>query len=338
MVSGNSLGSPRETWLRRPTGHPMNRWEERGGGVAVRHLALDLVRLYTFYFPVRKGKYRVMTAALRFAGSPEGELVQCRTADGRDFLVELSSSPGMYDTVYFLGEYERFITRIVSSMVLPGDRCLDVGANYGWYTLLLSHLSGTAGEVHAFEPVPETFRMLRRNFETAGSPPNIVLNNMGVADAPGRASMHVFAGLPNGHSSLSDMGRKDFYAVECELITLDEYLGNRPGPPIRFVKCDAEGGELKVLWGATSLLRQPVPPIWIVEMAQETARPFGYGPNDLLECLREGADYEFYAIDEVRSKVRRINRFADGDIGANVLCVPAGQFRDRLSGVPRARD
>ena len=73
-------------------------------------------------------------------------------------------------------------------------------------------------------------------------------------------------------------------------------------------------------------------------MAQETARPFGYGLNDLLECLREGADYEFYAIDEVRSKVRRIDRFADGDIGANVLCVPAGQYRDRLSGVPCTRD
>ena len=316
----------------------MTQWEKRGGWAALRHTALGLVRLYTFSFPMRKGKYRVMNTALRFAGCPGGEVVRCRTADGRDFLVELSSTPGMYDTVYFLGEYERFITRIVSSMVRPGDRCLDVGANYGWYTLLMSHLCGPAGEVHAFEPVSGTFRMLQRNFETAGSPPNIVLNNMGVADAPGRASMHVFAGLPHGHSSLSAMGRKDSSPVECELTTLDEYLGNRPGSPIRFVKCDVEGAELKVLRGAASLLRQSVPPIWIVEMAQETARPFGYGPNDLLECLREGADYEFYAVDEVRSKVRRIDRFADGDIGANVLCVPAGQFRDRLSGVPRARD
>jgi FkbM family methyltransferase len=316
----------------------MKRWDERGGGAAVRHLALGLARLYTYYFPVRRGKYRVMTAALRFAGSPGGEVVRCKTADVRDFHVELSSSPGMYDTVYFLGEYERFITRIVSSMVRPGDRCIDVGANYGWYTLLMSYRCGNTGEVHAFEPVPRTFRMLRRNFETAGSPRNIVLNNTGVADAPGHASMHVFAGLPHGHSSLSDMGRKDSCAVECELTTLDEYLGNRPGAPIRVVKCDVEGAELKVLQGATSLLRQLDPPIWIIEMARGTARPFGYGLNDLLGCLRNGADYEFYAVDEVRSKVRRIDRFADEDIGANVLCVPAERFRDRLSGVPCTRD
>jgi len=316
----------------------MKRWDKRGGGDAVRHLALGLVRLYTYYFPVRKGKYRVMNAALRFAGRPEGEVVRCRTADGRDFLVELSSSPGMYDTVYFLGEYERFITRIISSMVWPGDRCLDVGANYGWYTLLMSHLSGTAGEVHAFEPVPETFRMLRRNFLTAGSPPNIVLNNMGVADASGRASMHVFAGLPHGHSSLSDMGRKDFCTVECDLTTLDEYLGNRPGAPIHFVKCDVEGAELKVLRGATSLLRQPVPPIWIVEMARETTRPFKYGPNELLALLRQAADYEFYAVDDTLSTVRRMERFAKEDIGANVLCVPAGNYRERLANIPGTRD
>lgn len=294
-------------------------------------MALDLVRLYTYYFPLRKGKYRVMNGALWLAGCPGGEVVRCSTADGRVFQVEISSSPGMYDTVYFLGEYERCVTKIITLLVRPGDRCLDVGANYGWFTTLLSTLCGPGGEVHAFEPVPRTFEILKKNFELAGRRGNIHLNNAAVADVPGEAVLHIFAGLPHGHTSMSDMGRSDYSTVRCPLITLDAYLRERKRKEVQFIKCDVEGAELKVLMGAQSLFNQEAPPIWIIEMVKETSVEFTFKINDLLVYMRDRAAYDFFLIDEARSAILPLTEFTDEDLGANVLCVPAKHYRDRIT-------
>jgi len=272
-----------------------------------------------------------MNAALRLLGNRSGEIVQAKTRDGRTFYVDLHSSPGMYDTVYFLGEYEQFISGIVSRILRPGDVCLDVGANYGWYTTLMRRLCGSGGEVHAFEPVPWIFDRLRKNFQLAGSPGNIHLNNVGVTDASGETVMHVFSGLPHGHSSMSDMGRSDYSCVKCSSITLDSYLQERQCRQVHFVKCDVEGAEMKVFMGAQSLFRQDVPPIWIIEMAKATTMGFGYRINDLLTYMKERSDYEFYAIDETRPALVLFSEFAEEDIGANVLCMPAKHYRDRMA-------
>jgi hypothetical protein len=67
-----------------------------------------------------------MNLALRCFGNPDGEYVVSRTTDGRRFCVDLHRAPGMYDTVFFLGEYERFITEIISRVIRAGDTCLEL--------------------------------------------------------------------------------------------------------------------------------------------------------------------------------------------------------------------
>ncbi|MGB7922113.1 MAG: FkbM family methyltransferase [Pyrinomonadaceae bacterium] len=292
---------------------------------------LKLIRLYTFNSPVRKGKYRLSHLALRLSRSLPGESV-VSTTDGRRLYADLSSW-GMYETLYFLGEYERAVTHFISAVVRSDDLCLDIGANFGWYTTLLHRLCGPRGAVHAFEPVPEIFARLERNVELAGNPPNVHLNNVALGDAPGTVVMHKFAGLTNGHSSLSTMGRTDYTTVESPMITLDSYLEEHRLEQVNFVKVDIEGAELMLFKGAGRLFRQAVPPIWMIEMALGTTRGFDYLPGDLIVYMKEQADYEFYAVDEVSLSLIPIDGFAADDIGANVLCVPAAHYRDRL---PRA--
>jgi len=45
----------------------------------------------------------------------------------------------------------------VKDWLKPGDVALDVGANFGAYTLEMSRRVGDTGRVFAFEPVPQTF-------------------------------------------------------------------------------------------------------------------------------------------------------------------------------------
>lgn len=64
--------------------------------------------------------------------------------------------------IYF-GYYEEDETRAISQLVRPGMTVLDIGANIGYYTLLMADLVGPLGRVHAFEPNPTMVVRLRCN-------------------------------------------------------------------------------------------------------------------------------------------------------------------------------
>src|SRR5262245_26368263 len=67
--------------------------------------------------------------------------------DGRRFAIEAGDMS--YESVYRLGEYEPIVTRTVRSLLRPGDVAVDVGANHGWYSLVMAQAVGAAGRVHA---------------------------------------------------------------------------------------------------------------------------------------------------------------------------------------------
>lgn len=288
---------------------------------------LSLLRVYTFNTPIAKGKYRLMQLGMHACVSYP-KTVESELKDGRR--ISLAISPGIGEAVYFLGEYEKEITAIVNSLVKDGDVCIDVGANFGWYTTLLRRLCGETGEVHTFEPVPSMLANLKRNYELMGSPRNVFINNSALGDYEGEASINVFSDGP-GFSSLSAQGRKDTDTVSCAMTTLDSYLTrNLRDKHVNFVKVDIEGAELMFLKGAQKLFDQRIPPVMLIEMAAKQSRSFGYAPDDLVKFIAMRAQYDFYAVNEYSGYVKRIEGFDPDDIGANVFCIPKEYYSDRL--------
>ncbi|MGI8884404.1 MAG: FkbM family methyltransferase, partial [Pyrinomonadaceae bacterium] len=123
----------------------------------------------------------------------------------------------------------------------------------------------------------------------------------------------------------------EYESFPCRMITLDYYLTENRIREVNFVKMDTEGAEMMMLEGADKLFDQKRPPIWEIEMALATTRGFDYLPNDLIKYMRQKADYEFYAIDEINFGLYPIEGFYPEDQGANVLCLPKGHYRERLS-------
>lgn len=290
---------------------------------------LKAVRFYTFHTPVAKGKYRLQEKALNFCRRAPREII-ARTKDNRVFNVDLTG--GMHDRVYFFGEYEPAVSEVISSVVRRGDVCLDIGANFGWFTTLFSKLTGDdkKASVHAFEPMPDVFKSLETNVRLSRLPSNVRLNNLALGDEIKTVQIHRFDDLPSGYSSLSDMGMENFQTFDVPMTTLDAYLDERKVENIDFIKIDVEGAELMFLRGAIKIFEQKVPPFIIAEMALGTTKGFGYLPNDLIEFIRRHAAYDFYALDEVSFTLEKIEGFAPDEIGANVLCVPQNCDPERL--------
>src|SRR6266566_3930390 len=112
--------------------------------------------------PYRLGSSRLLTALSRWRA--KSIPVKARTFWGEEMTVLYPD--GVSAALYQYGFFETGLTRMVVNYLKPGMTFFDVGAHYGYFTLLGSQLVGGAGQVHSFEPTPATFEVLRGN--TAG--------------------------------------------------------------------------------------------------------------------------------------------------------------------------
>jgi FkbM family methyltransferase len=172
----------------------------------------------------------------------------------------------MYEGLYFFGEYEPWQTRIYRSLIRPGDVCLDVGANFGWYSTLFALWCGDSGAVHAFEPVPAISEMTADALGLNGVADKVHLCRFGLGDACGQFVVYQFDGLSHGHASAFDLGRQDARPTTCEVRTLDDYVRERSLGRVDFIKMDVEGYEREVLLGGRALLSGEDAPIVAFEV------------------------------------------------------------------------
>lgn len=152
------------------------------------------------------------------------------------------------------------------SLVPPGSVAVDVGANAGMVTWLLSR---RAGRVVAVEPNPALAAKLRRDF--AGEAVEVA--ECALSDAAGEGTLLVPSadGVElDGRASLEAdaNGGLDVRPVEVPVRTLDG-LGLRD---VGFVKIDVEGHEMSVLRGAERLLAEQAPSLLV-----EAEEKFGEG-------------------------------------------------------------
>ncbi len=285
-----------------------------------RDIFLRTIRAYTFHTPIAKGKYRLFQAALQLV-KDKPTSIGAQAKDGRRFISDLTT--GMEEMVFFLGEYEPFISSIAERLVRKGDICLDVGANFGWYSTLMARHAGTEGQVHSFEPVPKTFAQLERNIELLSDAAKVTINNLALGDRDAVLKINFFDDLTSGHASFAADDSHPSATFDCEMTTLDKYLLNRNIGDVAFVKVDIEGAEMMFLQGAESLFSQHEEPIFLMEMALAQTSRFGYVPDDLIKFIGERGNYDFYKVDEVKRRLQLIEGFPSDDIGANVFCIPA---------------
>lgn len=161
------------------------------------------------------------------------------------------------------GYIEAPLTHVLLERLRPGMTFVDVGAHYGYHTLVASRLVGPAGRVFAFEPARQAFELLEGN--VAGLD-NVEVVNAAVHSSCGTIDLHDFGPAHSALSTLFPTARvpgeerrtlaATTYPVRC--ITLDEHLGAAGVVP-DVVKLDAEGSERAILEGMRAVLRQGRP-------------------------------------------------------------------------------
>lgn len=153
-------------------------------------------------------------------------------------------------TPYVLREREAWFEeeiRFLPFFLRPGMRVVDVGANYGLYTLTLATGVGDAGRVWAFEPASRTFSYLERTLGEAGLS-QVTAIRAGLSDREGEARFHL--SLNSELNSLQPIvGSSGGGDETVTLRTLDACAAEWDWGEIDFVKLDAEGEEEAIVRG-----------------------------------------------------------------------------------------
>jgi len=145
------------------------------------------------------------------------------------------------------GIWEMWLTEALVSLVRPGMVVADVGANLGYFTLLMADLVGAGGRVHAFEPNLRMVELLGRSLSVNGYWPRVSLHHVALGAEDGREMVLIVSPSEPKNGYMVDAGAEagaEAVAPRVDCARMDTTL---PWDAIDLAKIDVEGAE-EMVW------------------------------------------------------------------------------------------
>lgn len=153
-----------------------------------------------------------------------------------------------------------------------GFKLANIGANIGWYCLLLGHLSSKI-HIDAFEPTPQTLEILSQNLKINGLNEQVTVFPCAMSDSVESCELFLNEHNAGGNSLKMVEEDHDFsheHTITIQTETLERLYGDLPQSEWpNFIIIDTEGHEQKVWNGAQKLFDQGWRPVVLTEFAPQ---------------------------------------------------------------------
>ncbi len=184
--------------------------------------------------------------------------VKSSTFFGEQMHLRLPSSTDIYLTGGKPHDSEIRLAAYLIHQLDLGDTFVDVGAHYGYFTLLASSLVGKGGTVISYEPSPNTYSILHQNVKDIA---HIKSYNSAVSDSDHSLTFYEF---PNYYSEyntfdVTQFVDKDWYQIyppeqiKVNCVQLQSEIESLHIDP-KIIKIDVEGAEYQVIKGMQDYL------------------------------------------------------------------------------------
>ena len=207
--------------------------------------------------------------------------------------------------VFFSGCYEPQETLFLQSVLRPGMSFVDVGANWGFFTLMAAHQVGPSGKVVAVEADPRIFLKLKQNIES-NHLSHVTILDVAVAD---RDSRLLLAGHDEseenwGISRLVEAGTVSAITFDVCSRRLDPLLDEAGLNTVDLVKIDVEGAEDLVLAGMDAGLNKHRYRCILMELHPQQLAERGRMIEELIALLT-GKGYTGWTLDHSHTASRK---------------------------------
>ncbi|MDR3236574.1 MAG: FkbM family methyltransferase [Prevotellaceae bacterium] len=199
---------------------------------------------------------------------------------------------GLYKIIYpvMKNRQDAVEIELMKSAVNLGDTVLDIGANIGFFSRLLSLQVGAAGRVYAFEPDAENFAHLKK---AVGAHANVSLTQAAVGDVKGTVTLYRSPMLNVDHRTYPIDGYLSKSTVES--IAVDDFLP--ADTVVRFIKMDIQGFEYMALQGMKNTLMKNVDSLkMIMELWSAGLKKAGASALQVVDFLNQ-CGYRVYLIE-----------------------------------------
>jgi len=199
--------------------------------------------------------------------------------------------------LYRYSFFEEGLTKMILEYLKPGMTFFDIGAHFGYFTLMASYIVGGSGRVYSFEPIPRTFNILKANVSNRR---NVVLNNCAVYSIPKKITINdygtrysAFNSVYNARLPQNVISKLKPLPYEVSAISVDEYVINNNIKP-NFIKIDAESSEYEIILGMEKTIDK-FRPIISIEVGDMKGVP---PSKDLVNFLVSCGNYQPYEFKE----------------------------------------
>ena len=184
----------------------------------------------------------------------------CRILGRYKMLVD-KADVGFSSHIMLDGFWQIWATRAILRTVREGMSVVDVGANVGYYTLLLADLVGDSGHVYAIEPNLRGMQLLQQSVAMNGFAGRVSLHrNSSPTPAKGPAIRSLNATVARRTTFARTSGAKPALAVfrgpEQKSLCLDDVIQDER---LDFVKINGKGPERDVWHGMRRILARQQP-------------------------------------------------------------------------------
>lgn len=220
-----------------------------------------------------------------FEGVRDGSLVVSMPRYGGD--IEFDFRSHILRRLMRDKDYEPEFAEIVRKHLDPRKDAIDVGANNGAFSVLMSSLVISDRRVLSVEPTPGALRYLRRNL-ARNERSNVIVFEGVASNEKGKLQINTVPGMEEYSSLRKDIAHGTMVncvstSVEVEASTVDalvEQHGLEPG----FIKIDTEGAEFMVLSGAVEVLKK-FRPIILAELVDDYLSGLSHSSRDVIDLL-----------------------------------------------------
>ena len=189
-------------------------------------------------------------------------MVLCRVL-GKYLMYADAQETGITPHLAMDGYWESWITLALARTVRPGWHCLDVGANHGYYTLVMADGVGPDGRVAPIEPTPKLAELLRQTLDVNGFPYVDVLQKA-ASDADGKTLQLVIPAHRSLNAHLVEEAGPSEEAVAVQSVTIDAVT--QDWPKVDLIKIDVEGAEESVWLGMEQTISRNRDVIVVLEL------------------------------------------------------------------------
>lgn len=208
---------------------------------------------------------------------------------------------GIVPHLIMSGFWEQAVTDTIKRELKLGEHILEVGANFGFYTVLMANIVGESGKIYSFECNPNVFSLLTQTISINGYNKIVSLYDYAASHKEGKEEFSFsYDQIAGGNLIGEDERNKE--KVHVKMARPSVILGDKLND-ITFIRMDAEGSEALIIFGLSDFIKNKKDLRIVMEFSAAMQKSLlnKYNIGDIKDFYKKYIYKNGYSVYEIKS-------------------------------------